>query len=187
MRDARTAITLSSRVPGLKGYMKGILGKLGELEYSVSDVQGASTALASRGSLAPGKFTLKHLRVGQDGEREGQRAQGNTGISGADRLLEGGAQRLWAGKPGPPGQEASVQGTKLMPQPHGSPGLRPNPAASVLCVCTNALTPLGLFFHGLTDSACFLGLLRKLGVKRRASKSSWYIVSAGETAPQGDC
>lgn len=56
--------------------------------------RGASTALASQGSLAPGKFTLKHLRVSQDGEREGQRAQENTGISDADRVLEGGAQRL---------------------------------------------------------------------------------------------
>ena len=60
-RDVPTAITRSSRVSGLKGYVKGILGLTGQIGIqSVSDVQGGQNTLANRGSLVSGKFTLKH-------------------------------------------------------------------------------------------------------------------------------
>ena len=142
----RTAITRSSRVSGLKRYVKGILGLTGKTGIqSVSDVQGLEQHWQVGAASFLGSSCCNTRRVSQDGERERQRAQENTGISDADRVLGGGAQRLRAGKPDPPGQEASAQGTELPLQPHGSPGSRPSPAASLLCL-HQRLNPSGSVF-----------------------------------------
>lgn len=112
--------------------------------------------------------------LGESGwcEREGQRAQENTGVSDADGACwkEGcrGYARVSLTLPCA-GAIADAPATR-------QPWSRPSSAACSLCVGTSALTPLGLFLHGSTDSTCLPGLLRKSGVKRQKARFQELLV-----------
>ena len=165
----RTAITRSSRVSGLKRYVKGILGLTGKTGIqSVSDVQGLEQHWQVGAASFLGSSCCNTRRVSQDGERGRGHRRTRASVMQTGCWEEGrrGYERvsliLQDRKPVRRGQSCRSSHTAAL-------GRGPAPPLPC-CVCTNALTPLGLFFHGFTDSTCFLGLLRKSGVKRRKGR-----------------
>ena len=103
--------------------------------------------------------------LGESGwcKREGQRAQENTGVSDADGACWKEGRRGYARVSLTLPCAGAIADAPATWQPRS----RPSSATCSLCVDTNALTPLGLFLHGSTDSTCLPGLLRKSGVKRQ--------------------